>query len=157
MKVRLSHSALLALGVFCGSVEAQNQSRQLSILMSVSGTCSSLVITGEALPCDGTVLHTEYDDGRIGFYFVASGSDGSVITFSGNGRHQTAPADNVRVQPIDAIILSDGHQRVNGSCLFENPFAGSARIECAAETPSGAIYDARFLSDGAQPEIIYQN
>ena len=156
MKGRLLHSALLTLALLCETAEAQSQPRQLSILMSVSGACSSLVMTGAALPCEGTVLHTEYDDGRIGFYFVASGSENFVITFSGNGRHQTAPSDDTRVQPIDVVILSNGHQPVTGNCMFENPFAGPARVECTAKSTSGATYEARFLSDGAEPEIIYQ-
>ena len=133
---------------------AQGSSPNLAFMMSLTGTCSKLVIDGGRTPCDGTLLHTDYNDGRIGFYFVAEKPDAMAVTFSGFGPKQSAPSENVRVQPIDSVILKDGTVQVSGSCTFENPFVGPALIECEAASPAGALYYGHFISDGREPKMI---
>lgn len=151
MKILLSFGVFLGIVLLCKNVSAQESPRQLSFMMSVSGTCTNLMLSGEALDCQGTLIHTEYDDGRLGFYFVAKAPNKKIITFSGRGQEQRAPSENVRIQPIDGVILSDGIVNASGECLFENPYAGPAQIRCAAKSASGSEYFGQFLTDGAEP------
>ena len=58
---------LLSVGV--GSV-GQSEVRALNYLMSLEGGCSKLLVNGETLKCKNALIHTEYADGRIGFYFL---------------------------------------------------------------------------------------
>ncbi|MCR9140304.1 MAG: hypothetical protein NXI27_30315 [Alphaproteobacteria bacterium] len=154
MKRLLPYSVFLTVALLCGKALAQDSSRQLSVLMVVKGTCSTLVLTGESLPCEVTLIHTEYDDGRIDFYFAAAVPEGKIITFSGRGQDQQAPSENVRIQPVDAVILSNGIFHVSGECLFENPFDGQARIQCAAKSVASDEYLGQFLTDGHEPSIM---
>ena len=144
----------MAISIIGGAASAQDADRQLAFLMAVGGHCTELVIDGETLPCDGNVFNTEYDDGRTGFYFMAEKPDGKTITFSGRGQEQQSPSANVRLQPVDGVVSADGIQLVEGECLFENPYVGPARIECAAQSASGLQYVGRFLTDGEEPVMI---
>lgn len=155
MKGLIPHSVVLALALSCDRAGAEELRRQLSVLMTVSGTCSVLSLADETRPCDGKLIHTEYDDGRVGFYFVGEGPEINVITFTGRGDAQEAPSKNVRIQPIDAVILKKGIVRVSGECLFENPYAGSARIWCSAKSLSNDDrYLGHFLTDGNEPSLL---
>ena len=142
------------ISIIGAAASAQDTDRQMAFLMAVSGDCAELVIDGEAMPCDGNLFNTDYDDGRIGFAFMAKGPGGKIITFSGRGQEQQSPSANVRIQPIDGVVLGGGIQLVEGECLFENPYAGPARIECAAQSSSGLQYVGRFLTDGKEPVVI---
>jgi hypothetical protein len=122
--------------------------------MTVSGTCSALSFASETIPCDGKLIHTEYDDGRVGFYFVGEGPEINVITFTGRGHEQEASSGNVRIQPIDAVILKRGIVQVSGECLFENPYAGPAKIWCFAKSLLDVQYQVQFLTDGNEPSIL---
>ena len=146
--------ASIAISIIGTAASAQDADRQMAFLMAVSGDCAELVIDGEAMPCDGNLFNTDYDDGRIGFSFMAEGPGGKIITFSGQGQEQQSPSANVRIQPIDGVVLAGGIQLVEGECLFENPYAGPARIECAAQSASGLQYVGRFLTDGEEPVMI---
>lgn len=136
---------------FAGTSEAND--RKLLNLLSVKGTCAKLVIGGQAYPCKGYFLQTDYDDGRIGFYFVSEEESEEVVTFSGYGPEQEYVSENSRLQPIDGIIGKAGVTKATGECYFENPFAGPARIECEAKGDGGKIYSAQILTDGTPPDI----
>ena len=146
--------ASIAISIIGTAASAQDADRQMAFLMAVSGNCAELVIDGEAMPCDGNLFNTDYDDGRIGFSFMAEGPGGKIITFSGRGQEQQSRSANVRIQPLDGVVLAGRIQLVEGECLFENPYAGPARIECAAQSASGLQYVGRFLTDGEEPVII---
>ena len=154
MKGLIPHSVVLALALSCDRVSSEELPRHLSVLMTVSETCSALSFAGETIPCDGKLVHTEYDDGRVGFYFVGEGPEINVITFTGRGHEQEAPSKNVRIQPIDAVILKEGIVKVSGECLFENPYAGSAKIWCSAKSLSNDQYLGHFLTDGNEPSLL---
>ena len=147
----ISWSLLLSLCV--GSVGSA-EDRKLNYFMTVEGTCSKLELNGEVLRCKHILGHTEYDDGRIGFYFIEDEADGINLTFSGSGIVQSTPSVNVRVQPIDGVIQIDGIRDVSGECMFENPYAGPASIECEALTASGERFVGHFLTNGFEPKIM---
>lgn len=151
---RLFTISSVLISIIGAAASAQDTDRQMAFLMAVSGDCAELVIDGEAMPCDGNLFNTDYDDGRIGFYFMAEGPAGKAVAFSGRGQEQQSPSANVRIQPIDGVVLGGGIQLVEGECLFENPYAGPARIECTARSSSGLQYVGRFLTDGEEPVMI---
>jgi len=125
----------------------------LNYLMAIKGVCSKLLVNGEVFPCKNSLIHTEYQDGRIGFYFLEEGSSGKVLTFSGSGLKQKKLSENVRIQPVDGVIQKDGILNVSGECYFENPYAGEANIKCVAADASGMPFEGHFLTDGSEPEI----
>ena len=147
----ISRSLLLSLCV--GSVGSA-EDRKLNYFMTVEGTCSKLELNGEVLRCKDILGHTEYDDGRIGFYFIEDGADGINLTFSGSGIGQSTPSVNVRVQPIDGVIQIDGILDVSGECMFENPYVGPANIKCEALAVSGERFVGHFLTNGSKPKIM---
>ena len=55
--------------ILAGTCQAAE--RKLLNLFSVKGDCTGLIIEGAALPCKGILLQTDFDDGRIGFYFMS--------------------------------------------------------------------------------------
>ena len=127
--------------------------RVLNYLVTIEGVCSKLLVNGEVLPCKNALIQTEYQDGRIGFYFLEEGGSGKILTFSGSGLKQKKLSENVRVQPVDGVIQKDGILNVSGECYFENPYVGEANIKCVATDASGMPFEGHFLTDGSEPEI----
>ena len=125
----------------------------LNYLMAIKGVCSKLLVNGEVFPCKNSLIHTEYQDGKIGFYFLEEGGSGKVLTFSGSGLKQKKLSENVRIQPIDGVIQKNGVLNVSGECYFENPYVGEAIIKCVAVNPVGMQFEGHFLTDGSEPEI----
>ena len=125
----------------------------LNYLMAIKGVCSKLLVNGEVFPCKNSLIHTEYQDGKIGFYFLEEGGSGKVLTFSGSGLKQKKLSENVRIQPVDGVIQKDGILNVSGECYFENPYVGEANIKCVAADASGMQFEGHFLTDGSEPEI----
>lgn len=154
MILRVCAAVVLAICAAAGMATSEEQKRELRFFMTLTGACTELAVEGAPIPCEGKLGHTEYDDGRIGFYFIASEPDGMIVSFSGAGHLQTAPSANARLQPVDGVILPDGVHYATGQCFFENPYAGPARVECEAEDENGALYTGKFRSDGAEPRIM---
>ena len=127
--------------------------RVLNYLMTIKGVCSKLLVNGEVLPCKNSLIQTEYQDGRIGFYFLEEGGSGKILTFSGSGLKQKKLSENVRIQPVDGVIQKDGILNVSGECYFENPYVGEANVKCVAADASGMQFEGHFLTDGSEPEI----
>ena len=135
--------------------DAQGVPENLLAMYSMSGECSMFIYSGEKRPCKGTVLNTEYDYGRTGFYFIDDSADGKIISFSGMGQEQVTPRENLILQPLDMIIENENQQHAVGFCTFENPFVGKARVECSAFLENGAMFSGFFLSDGSKPTVMY--
>lgn len=146
--------SMLALLVWSMAVSAEQNKATLTAMFSVDGECSMLLHFGDDLPCRDIVLNTEYDSGRTGFYFAHESGEGGIVTFSGMGQEQQAPSENLRLQPLDLIILDGGPRQAVGFCTFENPFAGQARIECSAFTENGELFSGFFVSDGERPKMF---
>lgn len=126
----------------------------LTSMFSVAGDCQMLIFSEEERPCKDVIINTEYDSGRIGFYFIDDSDGGGVVSFSGMGQEQRSPAENLRLQPLDALILKDGRVPAVGVCSFENPFVGQARVQCSAFVESGELFSAFFISDGSPPQLM---
>lgn len=126
----------------------------LTSMFSVAGDCQMLIFSEEERPCKDVIINTEYDSGRIGFYFIDDSDGGGVVSFSGMGQEQRSPAENLRLQPLDALILKDGRVPAVGVCSFENPFVGQARVQCSAFVESGELFSVFFISDGSPPQLM---
>lgn len=150
--MKISH--LVAALIASTPVLAEEQHASLTAMFSVAGECQMLVVSEEERPCKDVVINTEYDSGRTGFYFIDDSEGGGVISFSGMGREQRSPAENLRLQPLDAVILEGGRVPAVGICSFENPFGGQSRIQCSAFVESGKMYSGFFISDGSQPKLM---
>ena len=133
---------------------AEDQRANLTAMFSVAGECQMLIVSEEERPCKDVVVNTEYDSGRIGFYFIDDSEGGGIISFSGKGQEQRSPAEDLRLQPLDMLILEGGRVPAVGVCTFENPFVGQARIQCSAFVESGELYSGFLISDGTRPKFI---
>ena len=131
---------------------AEEQRANLTAMFSVAGECQMLVVAEEERT--DVVINTEYESGRIGFYFIDDSEGGGIISFSGKGREHRSLAENLRLQPLDALILEGGKVPAIGICSFENPFVGQARIQCSAFVESGKMYSGFFISDGNEPKLM---
>ena len=143
--------ATIALALAAAGTDAAE--RKLRYLVGVTGSCNLLVVENLPLPCEGTLIQAEYDDGRVGFHFIATEPEGLVVSFSGPGQMQKAPSADVRILPVDGVIKPGIAIHATGECLFENPYAGPARVECAARSGSGKEFRGRFLTDGSEPNV----
>ena len=130
-----------------------NLMTKMRYLMTIKGVCSKLLVNGKVLTCKNSLIHTEYHDGRIGFYFLEEGGSGKILTFSGSGLEQKATSEDARIQPVDRVIQKDGIINVSGECYFENPYVGEANFKCVAVDASGMTFEGHFLTDGSEPEV----
>lgn len=138
------------------SVYAEESEPEVLIFMGLTGTCSELVIDDEPVSCSTTLFHSEHEDARIGFFYLADAPDHRIVVFSGDGNTQKAPSTNVRLQPIDGLVVNERMMEAEGQCIFENPYIGPARVECFAENESGLRFEGHFLSNGEEPRIVSQ-
>ena len=150
----MNTSPLIAAVIAAAPALAEDHRASLTAMFSVAGECQMLIVSEEERPCKDAVINTEYDSCRIGFYFVDDGEGSGITSFSGLGREQRSPAENLRLQPLDAVILDGGRVPAVGICSFENPFAGQARIQCSAFVESGEMFSGFFISDGREPKLI---
>lgn len=133
---------------------AEENRASLTAMLSIAGECQMLIFSEEERPCKDVIINTEYDSGRIGFYFIDESEGGGIVSFSGMGQEQRSPAENLRLQPLDALILESGRVPAVGVCSFENPFVGQTRIQCSAFVESGELFYGFFISDGSEPKLM---
>ena len=154
MKLRLIlfKGILVSIILFHSDVWAQTENT-LTHFMGVSGVCEELLIQDEPTLCKKDLFHSEYENGRLGFWFVSD--DGKTsMSFTGYGQNQITINENTRRFDLDGVVVEIGKLPASGTCLFENPFIGEAKIECDALDIDGYHYKGKFLTDGSKPKII---
>ena len=128
---------------------------KLTATVGVEGACQNLTIGGEdhTTNCKGTLLNTEYDDERTGFYFATT--DQVIVTFSSRGDQEQKIDTDTVTAPVDEVIVSSGGKidrlQATGACRFGNPYKGPMLIQCTADTERGR-FEGAFLTDGKQPD-----
>jgi hypothetical protein len=134
---------------------ARAESKLIATVVA-QGACQKLTIgdTDRTADCKGTLLNTEYDDERTGFYFVTT-TDQMTVTFSTRGdQEQKIDADTITA-PVDMVIVSSAGKidklEATGTCQFSNPYKGPALIECTADSERGG-FEGAFLTDGQAPD-----
>lgn len=150
----MKYLAITCISLTATGVLSADSRATVTALFSVTGECQMLVYAEEERPCGNTLLHSEYESGRIGFYFIDDSEGGGAVSFSGMGQEQRSPSENLRLQPIDGIVLNGEGQSALGTCSFENPFIGPSRIQCSAFVESGELFSGFFISDGSRPHVI---
>jgi hypothetical protein len=153
----------VVIGFACGVAAASSglivparAEAKLTATVTVEGACQKLTVGGgnHTADCKGTLLNTEYDDERTGFYFVTA-TEQVTVTFSTRGdQEQKIDADTVTA-PVDMVIVSsDGkidQLQATGTCQFGNPYKGPMLIECTADSERGR-FEGAFLTDGKEPD-----
>lgn len=121
-------------------------------MFSIDGTCEKLTLGDADLSptCGESVMQIVYDDGRVGLYAFAGGQ---IFAFSGMDDEMVS--GEIR-QELDKVILGKSETdvrevRVDGTCIYENPFTGIARFECDAMAQDGTTFSLVFITDGSKP------
>lgn len=121
-------------------------------MYSIEGRCDRLALGDADLTrtCGEQLMQMVYDDGRVGLYAFA---DGQIFAFSGTDDEMVH--GEIR-QELDKVILGKSQTdireiAVDGTCLYENPFAGVARFECDAIARDGTTFSLVFITDGSAP------
>ena len=152
LKLMLFNAISGSIILFHSDVWAQTENT-LTHFMGVSGVCEELLIQNEPVLCKKDLFHSEYENGRLGFWFFSD--DGKTsMSFTGYGQNQITIDRNTRRFNLDGVVVEIGKLSASGSCLFENPFIGEAKIECEALDLDGYHYRGKFLTDGSKPKII---
>lgn len=126
----------------------------------MAGKCERLIASGHdaSKVCEGKVLNSGLESGRVGFYFFIS--DKATLTISGEDLpNPTADTDETRVDLILLNLGIDGippsETKAFGKCLYENPFLGvPAKVNCMGTTEDGSPFEARFVTNGAAPQVL---
>ncbi|MGJ5175482.1 hypothetical protein ACQR16_03750 [Bradyrhizobium oligotrophicum] len=158
MKSATLTATMLVAGALLMSAGSGRADSRLTGMATVKGTCQKLVVAGQdrSLECTGSLLNTDYDDQRSGFYFILL--NGGVITFSNRGDLEKRVGPDKRVAPVDLVMIGEyPSKKINtvaakGRCRYGNPFKGPSLIECSADSELGH-FEATFLSNGEKPEV----
>lgn len=123
--------------------------------LTFHGKCQSLVIDGDdATSRCSPVMQNHSIAGDPATAFGFGTSDGSTIIYF-EGADPGQVQNTMLRQPISYVMLivKGGHRKIpaTGSCTFPNPSVPVV-AQCEAKT-SGSTYAARFLTDGAKPEV----
>lgn len=151
--IRYCSLALVSIVMISKYVAAEEYRSELEALFFLEGQCPEVVVYNQKSACAGMVWQSQYTDGKLGFYFFFGDADTTPITFSGWGFEQTHINENKVEQPIERVIMPSGIIKVNGSCIYENPYIGQASIQCKAEDGAENVFEAQFLTDGKPPVI----
>lgn len=87
-------------------------------------------------------------------FMVFYGKD-AALSFGGSGKALLAGKTSM---VIDSLLVDTDSKRpainlnATGKCNFSDPFAGSANIDCTAETAQGT-YTFQFLTNGKPPRV----
>ena len=123
----------------------------------VHGTCTRLIVPegDRTAACNKAVGHVLYGSGRTSFWF--SIPNRALISFSGvrethDENRGTLELDLLTMATSPEIPLGEGQ----GSCTFDNPWKGTARIRCQGHSTQGEFV-AEFTTDGKPPDKVGGN
>ena len=154
--LKLILSIFVTAGLYLSSTGMLFAQENLAIrsLVTIDGECHNSMFESKKQKCKNRLLHSENKNGRIGFTYILDTPEQQAVLYSGNGPQET-PSQNIRIQPIDTLIISGVRKDGSGKCLFENPYTKTpARFECEFKSTDGVIFSNYFLSDSNSPEYI---
>lgn len=137
--------AVTVLGV-AADVEAAGQPD----FNAIEGTCLRVELGGDDLTasCLATIGRSAYSDGRVGFYFMLTGS--RILTFSGVDRSNRAQGFD-----IDRVVINAGAANgspnvlaASGHCAVRNGPRGADTIQCSGQFSKGTRFSAAFRLKG---------
>lgn len=129
-------------------------------VITVSGECTKLVHAWHPVEgCKNILMNINYSTGVSAYWFV---TEGTVLSFSGDGARRVEQGSNTVVQSIERVILAattDPSKEEDakedpavGFCRFGDPTARGSTVECLAHTRAG-LYEGSFTPDGSPPEL----
>ena len=117
------------------------------------GECSRLITGADdyTAKCDPQAASVTLVDGTIVFVFTI---EGTPVGFSGDGKLVGPAFDGAMKLPVNFIAIGEnarlGAFEAEGSCVFGDPYSGTANIWCVAITQAGPFV-AVFKTDGSPP------
>lgn len=119
------------------------------------GTCVHLKVQNRALACNQTLIHTEYHDGKIGFYiFFNSGALG----FTAYSREGWEADDGQLNVPVIALVDPEKSTNAEGICSlknYKNREFEPMQIRCNAISLMDQVVIAEFITDGFPPKVVH--
>lgn len=132
------------------------RTEDLSSVTTLEGACGVLIVSGDDVTshCDGVILNPSYNDGRMGFVFLAR--DMATATFTGQDGTVSADGGTIYLDRVILATLQNNKPKpitlpANGTCVYSIPDIGPAKISCIANTNNGA-FTGSFTSNGKPPK-----
>jgi len=134
--------------------------RKIAQMVTVSGECAKLVHAGVSVEgCKPILMNLNYSTGVSAYWFM---TEGTILSFSGDGSHQVEQDSDVIVQAVERVIraaaigvLREEDTREETAirfCRFGNPTIKGSTLECVAHTQAGR-YEGVFVTDGSPPKL----
>jgi hypothetical protein len=109
--------------------------------------------------CNPILMNLNYSTGVSSYWFV---TEGTILSFSGDGGRRVEQGPSTVVQAIEKVILAattDAFRKEDakeeaaiGFCRFGDPTLKGATLECLAHTQAGR-YEGTFVADGGPPKF----
>jgi hypothetical protein len=139
---------------------AESEVPKIAQMVTVSGECTKLVHAGVSVGgCKPILMNLNYSTGVSAYWFM---TEGTILSFSGDGSHQVEQDPDVVVQAIERVIRAatigvlreedTKEETAIGFCRFGNPTIKGSTLECMAHTPAGR-YEGVFVTDGSPPKL----
>ena len=136
------------------------EARQIAQRVTVSGACTKLVHAGLAVDgCKPILVNMNYGTGVSSYWFM---TEGTILSFSGDGSHRVEQEPGIIVQAIEKVILAatigvfkeedTKEAAAIGFGRLGNPTIKGSMLECMAHTQAGR-YEGAFVIDGSPPKL----
>jgi hypothetical protein len=128
---------------------------KIAQMVTVSGECTKLVHAGVSVEgCKPILMNLNYSTGVSAYWFM---TEGTILSFSGDGSHQVEQDSDVIVQAVERVIRAAAigvlmEEAAVGFCRFGNPTIKGSTLECVAHTQAGR-YEGVFVTDGSPPKL----
>jgi hypothetical protein len=138
----------------------QPEAAKIAQMGPVSGECTKLVHAGVSVEgCKPILMNLNYSTGVSAYWFM---TEGTILSFSGDGSHQVEQDSDVIVQAVERVIRAAAigvlreedtkEETAVGFCRFGNPTIKGSTLECVAHTQAGR-YEGVFVTDGSPPKL----
>jgi len=138
----------------------QPEAAKIAQMVIVSGECTKLVHAGVSVEgCKPILMNLNYSTGVSAYWFM---TEGTILSFSGDGSHQVEQDSDVIVQAVERVIRAAAigvlreedtrEETAVGFCRFGNPTIKGSTLECVAHTQAGR-YEGVFVTDGSPPKL----
>jgi hypothetical protein len=136
------------------------ETSKIAHMVTVSGECTKLVHAGVSVDgCKPILINLNYSTGVSAYWFM---TEGTIMSFSGDGSRQVKQDPDVVVQAVERVIQAatigvlreedTKEETAIGFCRFGNPTTKGSTLECVAHTQTGR-YEGIFVTDGSPPTL----
>jgi hypothetical protein len=136
------------------------EASKIAHMVTVSGECTKLVQGGVSVSgCKPILINLNYSTGVSAYWFM---TEGTILSFSGDGSRRVEQGPDVVVQAIEKVIRAatigvlreedTKEETAIGFCRFGNPTIKGSTLECVAHSQAGR-YEGAFVTDGSSPKL----